>query len=136
MRQVVIDANVLISWVFLRDEAQQILADELFVRARTGELSIALPQFVIFESLYVFRSFYRFSPGVVIQMLRDAMAMPGIIMVDYCPWSQVFEHWSDLKPSVGDAAILALAIANHYDLATFDHKLANRAKTFGVAPYW
>jgi len=32
--------------------------------------------------------------------------------------------------------MLALAIQNRYTLATFDRKFANRAKTFGVAPYW
>jgi len=37
---------------------------------------------------------------------------------------------------VGDAAILAVAIEHRYTLATFDRKLSNRAKSFGVAPYW
>ena len=45
-------------------------------------------------------------------------------------------HWSDLRRDVVDAALLAISIANGYSLATFDEDLSNRARTFGVAPYW
>lgn len=136
MRQVVVDTNVLISVIFRRNEEQRALGLELFDRAGSGELVIVLPQFVIFEAIHVFGSYYRFSPAAITKMLREAMALPGTTIGNDCPWPLFFEHWSNLKPSVGDAAILALAIEHGYILATFDHKLANRAKAFGVAPYW
>ena len=136
MLHVVIDANVLISSVLERDKEQRELAQKLVLRAEHGELVIALPQFVIFESIFVFRSSYKLPPHEITALLREAIALPGVTLVDDCPWPDFFEHWSDLRPDVVDAAILALAIANDYSLATFDRKLANRAKTFGVASYW
>ena len=69
-------------------------------------------------------------------MLREAIALPGLTVADDCPWPEFFEHWSDLRHDVVDAAILAVAIANGYSLATFDRDLVKRAKTFGVSPYW
>jgi predicted nucleic acid-binding protein len=136
LRQVVVDTNVLISSIFRRNEDQLIKARALFDRAGNGELEIVFPQFVIFEAIHVFSTIYRFSPAAITKMLREAIALPGVTVGDNCPWPLVFEHWSNLKPSAGDAAMLAVAIANHYSLATFDRELSNRARTFGVAPYW
>src|SRR3954454_5161638 len=107
---------------------------QLLLRAENGELVIALPQFIIFESIYVLRSFYKLVPHEITTLLREAISFPGVEIVDDCPWPQFFEHWSNLRSNVGDAAILALAIANRYVLAPFDRKLSNRAKTFGVVP--
>jgi len=136
LRHVVVDTNVLISVIFKRNEEQRALGLELFNRAGNGELAIIFPQFVIFEAIHVFGKMYRFSPAAITKMLREAMTLPGVTIRDDCPWPGFFEHWSNQHPDVGDAAILAIAIANRYTLATFDHKLSNRAKTFGVVPYW
>lgn len=77
-------------------------------------------------------------PGAdVAKVVKDAMAMPGILLTDDCPWTQVFEYWPDPLRSISDAAIVALAVANRYDyVATFDLKLARRMQTLGVASYW
>jgi predicted nucleic acid-binding protein len=136
LRQVAVDANVLISSVLLRDETQRAAAGKLIEEAERGELIIILPQFIVFEAIYVLRTFYKLHPLEIGMMLRDAMALTAVALTNDCPWPQFFEHWSNLKPSPGDAAILALALAKRYDLATFDRKLANRAETFGVASYW
>jgi len=69
-------------------------------------------------------------------MLREAIALPGLTLVDDRPWPDFFEHWSNLRPDVVDAALIAVAVQNRYDLATFDRDLAKRAKTFGVTSYW
>ncbi len=136
MRLVVVDANVLISSVLLRDEMQHAAVGKLIENGERGELVIILPQFIVFEAIYVLRKVYELSPLEIRQMLRDAMALPTVTLTNDCPWTDFFEHWSDIRPSPGDAAILAVAIANRYTLATFDRKLSNRARAFGVAPYW
>ena len=136
MRHVVVDTNALISTVLLRNEEQRAATEKLLDHAGKGELLIVLPQFVVFQAIYVLRSVYKLPPLVIRAMLSEAMALPIVMLTDDCPWPQFFEHWSDIRPEPVDAAILAVAIANGYILATFDRKLANRAKTFGVAPYW
>lgn len=136
MPHVAVDANVLLSLLTERDKAQQADAQAIVHRAEVGEVIVVLPQFILFETIYVLRSVHHYSPSAIIAALRDAMTLPGVIVIDDCPWPQFFEHWSDLRRDVGDAAMLAVAIANNYSLATFDHKLSNRAKTFGVVPYW
>ena len=135
--QVVVDANVLISSLTDRNDKQRADGRELLQRAARGQVAVILPQFILFETIYVLRSGYGHSASEIAAALREAIALPGVTVVDDCPWPEFFEHWSDLRPDIGDAAILALVVANRqYSLATFDRKLANRAKTFGVAPYW
>jgi predicted nucleic acid-binding protein len=136
LRHVVIDTNVFISFVTERDAEQQDRADALMLRAKNGELIVVLPQFVIFEFIHAVREFYDLSADETKPLIAETIALPGLSVADDCSWPGVFEHWSDLRPDVVDAAILATAIANRYSLATFDRKLANRARTFGVAPYW
>jgi predicted nucleic acid-binding protein len=133
---VITDTNVLISSVLERDREERERTQKLVLRAETGELVIVLPQFVIFESIFVFSSVYKLLPHEIAILIREVIALPGVTIVDDCPWQQFFEYWSDVRPDVVDSALLAVSIANHYSLATFDRKLSNRAKTFGVAPYW
>jgi len=58
-------------------------------------------------------------------------------VVDDCPWKRVLEVWPDLLAGLTDAAIVALATVNRYDaVATFDRKLANKLRTFGLAAYF
>lgn len=136
MRQVAVDTNVLISFVLLRHEVQRGKAGDLYRAADDGELVVIFPQFVIFEAIHVLRSVYKLSPSWIITLLRDAMSYPGVMMIDDRPWPQFFELWSDLRRDVVDAALLAIAIAKGYDLATFDRDLSKRARAFGISPYW
>lgn len=136
MRQVVFDTNALVSTVFLRDEEQRAATEKLLDHAGKGDLLIVLPQFVVFQAIYVLRSVYKLPPLTIRVMLREVMELPAVMLTNDCPWPQFLEHWSDIRPEPVDAAILALAIEHRYVLATFDHKLADRARAFGISPYW
>ena len=69
-------------------------------------------------------------------MLRDLIALPGVIVIDECPWKRVLDYWPNPLPSLADASIVAVAASSRYDaIATFDQKLARRAKALGVATY-
>jgi rRNA-processing protein FCF1 len=70
-------------------------------------------------------------------MLRDLIVLPGVLVIDECPWKHVLEYWPAPLPSLADAAIVAVAATRRYDaIATFDQKLVRRAKDLGVATYW
>lgn len=137
MPYVVVDANVFVSLLTDRNDVQRGQAKELLLRAEAGEVTIVLPQFVLFEIAHVLRNLYRIPPETAASLIRDTMALPGVIIVADYPWQQLLDHWSDRIPSIADAGIVALAIARHYDaIATFDQKLTKRAKDLGVASYW
>jgi predicted nucleic acid-binding protein len=137
LRYVLVDANVVVSFFYHRNESQRTAAKELLVRAENGELVVLLPQFVMFEMVHVFHNFYGVPARKVATVIRDMIAYPGVVVVDECPWKHVLDHWLEPLPSIADAAIVALAITNRYDaVATFDPKLAKQMKSLGVASYW
>ena len=70
-------------------------------------------------------------------MLPDLIALPGVIVIDECPWKRALEYWPAPLPSLADASIVAVAATRRYDaIATFDQKLAKRSKDLGVPTYW
>jgi predicted nucleic acid-binding protein len=137
VQRVVIDANVFLSTLVHRNDAQREAAKELLLKAEDGELEVILPQFVIFEIVYVLQSTYRIPGSELAPMLRDLIALPGVLVIDECPWKRVLEYWPAPLPSLADAAIIAVAASKRYDaIATFDQKLSKRSRDFGVTAYW
>ena len=137
MQRVVVDANVFLSALVHRNDEQRAAAKALLLKAEDGELQAILPQFVIFEIVYVLQSTYRVPAAELAPMLRDLIALPGVLVIDECPWKRVLDYWPSRLPSLADASIVAVAASNRYDaIATFDQKLAKRSKDLGVATYW
>lgn len=137
MRHIVVDANVFVSLLTGRQEKQRDEAAALLQSAENGALTVILPQFVVFELTYVLQSVYGVTTERLTVMLRDLLALPGVLPIDECPWRRVLEIWPDPLPSLADAAIVAVAANSRYDaVATFDRKLATRLKNFGLTAFW
>jgi len=137
VQRVVVDANVFLSTLVHRNDEQRAAAKALLLKAEDGELEVILPQFVVFEIVYVLQSTYRIPASELAPMLRDLIALPGLLVIDECPWKRVLDYWPVPLPSLADAAIAAVAASNRYDaIATFDRKLSKRAKDLGVPSYW
>jgi len=137
VQRIVVDANVLLSFIVDRDEKQRGAARALLQHAADGELVAIVPHFVIFEVVYVLQSTYRIAAADINPMIRDLIALPGLLLIDDCPWKRTLDSWPDPLSSLADAAIAAVALTNGYDaVATFDRKLARRLADFGVPAYW
>lgn len=136
MRGVVIDANVVVSFFVERDEAQRTAALTLLLAAEEGKIAGIIPQSVVFEIAYVLQSQYAVTGTRLATVLRAVIAFPGVQVVDECPWKRVLEIWPERVGSLADASVVAVAMANRCDVATFDRKLVNRLKDFGLAAYF
>ena len=137
MQRIVVDANALLSFIVDRNEEQRAIVRALLLRARDGELVAIVPQFVVFEVVYVLQSTYRIPSDEVKPMIRDLVGLPGVLLIDECPWKRVMDFWPSPFPSIADAAIVAIAANNRYDaVATFDQKLSKRLKDFDIPAYW
>jgi predicted nucleic acid-binding protein len=137
VRQVAVDANVFVSYLTGRHEKQYDAAHALLQEAEDGNVAAILPQFVVFEVSYVLQSLYHLSGERLASTLRALVSFPGVQIVDDCPWKRVLEIWPDPLPGLADASIVAVAARNRYDaVATFDKKLANKLKSFGLSSYF
>lgn len=137
MRQVLIDANVFVSFLVERNEEQRAAAKALIDAAGDGEIEAFITQFAVFEVTYVLQSYYAMPTPRVAALIRDLIALPGVTAIDDCPWRKVFDLWPEQFGGLADASSVAVAIANHYDaIATFDQKMIKRMKSIGVESYW
>jgi predicted nucleic acid-binding protein len=137
VQRVVVDANVFLSFIVHRNDKQRDAAKALLAKAEDGELVAILPQFVVFEVVYVLQSAYSIRDEELATLTRDLLALPGVELTDGSPWRRVFDFWPRPLPSLADAAIVAVAVTNRYEaIATFDQKLVKRLQDFGVAAYW
>ena len=123
MRQVLIDANVFVSFLVERNEEQRAAARALIDAAGDGDIEAFVTQFAVFEVAYVLHSYYGMPARRVAALIRDLIALPGVTAVDECPWKKVFDLWPERLAGLADASRVAVAIANHYDaIATFDQR--------------
>ena len=135
--QILIDANVFVSFLVDRNEKQRAAARVLLESAADGALTGIVTQFAVFEVTYVLQSSYRIPAAEVVTLVRDLVGLPGLLVTDDCPWKKVFEFWPERLPGLADAATVAVAIAHGYDaVATFDQKMVKKMRALGVDAYW
>jgi predicted nucleic acid-binding protein len=137
MKQILVDANVLISFLTDRNIRQREKAAALLQGAAAREHRLAIHSMSIVEMVYVLTQLYHEDPQSVAEDVADLLAMPGVISTDEVVWSLVLERWPHPIPALG-AAILAAAVGGGlYDaVATFDRDLAKRLARQGSALFW
>ncbi len=135
MKSVVVDTNVVLSFVTDRDPRQQRAAARLFEHAVSGERRIVLPQVVLIEIVYVLQNLYGTPVAEIADLLDDLLAMPHVTAENEVPWHAVLEIWPDRVRDFADAVLMTVARAGDHKVASFDRKLTRALRRVGVAFY-
>jgi predicted nucleic acid-binding protein len=137
MKRVVLDTNVIASFLTDRDPGQQAKAAALLEAAARREIEIVLPQLVLAELIYVLQNLYQVPRAETAATVRDLLALPGVRTVDALPWPRVLELWPALIPDFADAALAAVCEQERFDaIATFDATFRRRLGRLGLASHW
>lgn len=137
MRSIAVDANVFVSFFIDRNAAQHAAARALIQSADDGEIAAIVPQAVVFEVAYVLQSQYAVTGARLATVIKGVTSFPGTQVVDECRWKSVLEIWPDPLTGLGDSVIVSVAMATRCDaVATFDRKLANKLRIFGLESYF
>ncbi|HYL05242.1 MAG TPA: PIN domain-containing protein [Thermoanaerobaculia bacterium] len=137
MKQVLVDANVLISFLTDRNESQQEKAAALLRGAAHQEHTLALHSITIVETVHVLVQLYKADPFAVSSAVSKLLAAPGVVTVAAVPWRLVLELWPRVIPSFGDAIVAAVASEGRHDaVATFDLDLRKKLSNQGCVSYW
>lgn len=135
--RVLLDTNVVVSFLIDRDGAQQERAADLLDRAADGEVEAVLHQFVLAELVYVLTKTYETPKATVAESVRDLLSLPGVVIRDQMPWTLVLELWPVEIGDFTDACLLAIAESGRVDrVATFDRRLIRRLRARELAPLW
>jgi predicted nucleic acid-binding protein len=137
MKEILVDANVLVSFLTDRDKDQQERAAELFLAAREREHSLILHSISISEAIYVLRNLYKLDPQEIADSIHQLLGLPGVTSVGEVAWTLVFERWPGVIPNLGDAILASVAAQARYDaVATFDNNLRKKLVKQGSVSYW
>ncbi len=137
MRQILVDTNVLVSFLTDRNGGQQAKAAALFQGAAEREHLLILHSMSIVEMIYVLTQLYDEDPIEVAADVADLLSMPGVITTDEVPWSLVLDRWPRVVAAPGDAILASVASRGPFDaVATFDRDLAKKLARQGSPPYW
>ncbi|MEM8962265.1 MAG: PIN domain-containing protein [Acidobacteriota bacterium] len=137
MKRVVVDTNVLVSFLTDRDKAQQARATALFERVDEGDIQLILHQAVITELVYVLRNLYKIAMVDVAQTLEDLLSLTGVRPVDEVSWTSVLDLWPSYIGDFADAVLAAVTLEARYDMvATFDQRFIKQLGRQGIDSYW
>lgn len=137
MTKVLVDTNVVLSFVTDRNHHQQRLAADLFEKAVAGTVELVLHQIALTELVYVLRNLYGRTDSDVAALLRDLLSLPGVTPVDVLAWPRLLDLWPGKIKDFADAALVAVAIEARVDfVATFDRDLRRRLPRFKLTPRW
>jgi predicted nucleic acid-binding protein len=137
MKQILVDSNVLISFLTDRNARQSERAAALLQEAAAQEYRLVLHSMSIVEMVYVLTQLYHEDPQNVAEDVADLLAMPAVISTDEVVWSEVLDRWPHTIPALGDAILAAADGAGHFDaVATFDRDLAKKLARQGSTLFW
>lgn len=133
MKELILDTNVLISFLTDRNLDQQAQAAELFLSAARLKIILLCPQPVITELVYMLEKIYRRPQGQIRQVVTDLLALPGLQVIQEIDFKWVLAYWPNLIPDFGDALVAATAkVRKAARVATFDQRLMKALKKVGL----
>lgn len=136
MKSVVVDTNLLISFLTDRDAEQQTRAAELFQASGRGEARLILHQAVISELVYVLGNLYRVPSEEIAATIDDLLRTPGVCPVDEVSWPRVLELWPQRCKDFGDAVLATVAAEGRHDaVATFDQRFTRQLRKQGLSAW-
>jgi predicted nucleic-acid-binding protein len=133
MQELIIDTNLLLSFVTDRNLAQQEKAAQLFLSASRLKLTLWCPQAVITEFVYVLEKIYSRPKEQIRQMLIDLIALPGVQVAHELDVARVLTYWPEHITDFGDALVGAVAKGRaKARVATFDKRLRAALERVGL----
>jgi len=135
MNRVLLDANVVISFLLERNRKQQADAAGLFENAAAGRIGVVFHQHALAETVYVLLNVYGRPPDEVAGIVSDLLSMPGIERQDALNERVLFELWPHSVRDFGDAVLAAVALEARLGVATFDRRLSNALRRLGAGLY-
>jgi len=132
---VIVDTNALISAITDRDRRQRTRTEALLRSAAAGEISVVIPQCILFELLFVLQNVYEQTSEVVHQLIADLLSMPGVAIVDEIDPALWLTLWPRQIAGPIDAVVAAVALKTNASVATFDARLKRQLDRLGVATW-
>jgi len=133
VKNYVIDANALISFVTDRNPEQQAKISKILQTAAQLKSRILCPQNVLTEFIYVLDKVYGVSRNQIKKMIFDFTVMPGVSVIHDLDLNIVLSYWPESIPDFDDAVVAAVYRSTQATaIVTFDQKRQNKWRLLGM----
>lgn len=123
MKQVVVDANVLLRFLLNDVPAQSARVEHLLGEARAGKVQILVTQIVVFEIHFALDKYYGFDKKTVGEKLKAILSAQYLQIDGRGILLRAVSLWNENKVSFVDAFLAAQAQSLGVELISFDRKL-------------
>jgi predicted nucleic acid-binding protein len=132
MKSFLIDTNCLLSFVTDRNPSQLEKISAVIEEAARLNLVLYILPNVISEFVYVLQNVYEKDDLVIVGMLRDLHATPGIELRSSFELDGILEIWPQPVKDYGDAVLAAASETLRIPVLTFDRDFAKQLKKANI----
>lgn len=123
MRELILDANVLVRFLVQDVPLQAKAARKLVEQAESGALLLVVDPMIIAETVYVLTSFYKKPRETVADALMAFVQSDGVSVADESRLVDALRRFQRSSVDFADAWLAATAAETHREVASFDRDL-------------
>ena len=128
MKQLIVDTNPFLRFLLNDIPYQKKEFEKLLNQAKKSELTLLVPQIVIFEISFALEKYYQFSKEEIIDKLRSIVEAPYLEVADSHIFRNSIKLYSELDLSLVDCFLLAISKQKEVEVFTFDKNLQKLLK--------
>ena len=123
MRELILDANVLVRFLVQDVPEQAKAAAKLVALAESGDLVLVVDPMIIAETVYVLTSFYKQPREAVANALLSFVQAEGVAAVDPSRLVDALLRFKRTPVDFADAWLAAMSAGTNREVASFDRDL-------------
>lgn len=123
MRELILDANVLVRFLVQDVPQQAKAARKLVEQAESGALLLVVDPMIIAETVYVLTSFYKKPREAVADALTAFVQSAGVSVAEESRLVDALRRFQRSSVDFADAWLAATAAETHREVASFDRDL-------------
>ncbi|MCC6233319.1 MAG: PIN domain-containing protein [Verrucomicrobiales bacterium] len=123
MRELILDANVLVRFLVQDVPQQAKAARKLVEQAESGALLLVVDPMIIAETVYVLTSFYKKPREAVADALMAFVQSDGVSVAEESRLVDALRRFQRSSVDFADAWLAATAAETHREVASFDRDL-------------
>jgi predicted nucleic acid-binding protein len=123
MKELLIDAKVLLRFLTQDDPKQSPAAVALFESAEHGEIILHIDALAIAESIYVLSRQFRRTRVEIADKIKETLQTPGVRTSDYSLVQDALKRFAAVNVDFSDAWLAARAAESGRAVASFDRDL-------------
>ena len=123
MKEILFDANAIISYLTDRNLGQQKIVEPYILKAANLEIEILILGTVLNDTVYVLNKVYNIPYEDIKEALKKLIQTPGIKIIQDLEIDEILKIWPDKVYDFSDAFIGAYCLKYRISVLTFDRDL-------------